>query len=530
MRGFAWVRRNRPAAWWIALGAMLLALVVPVLAVPVPPLTDYPNHVARCFFLAFRARDPVLSRMLVPRWDIIPNLAMDLMLPPLMHVLPSLVAGRVVVALTLLLPATGAIALHRACFRRRSWWPLGVGLVCYNTLFLLGTLNFQLSAGVALWGGACWVVLRGRRSLWALPVGAGFALLCFVFHLFGFGLFAALMIGCEAAALRAGRGWPDMWRRGAHIGCVCIVPVVLFARSPLAGAAGGARWPSLGRKLEMLLAPVMGHAPWVGLLVALGTALLIAIWARRGRLLIAPLLRTVGPLLLGAFVAMPTAYKGGYWIDARVPVLGGFLLFALVDVRTLARREASIVAIALAGVFAWQIASITAFWSAEQPDIASVRRALTQVTPGSRVLVVDGSSHPRHWGGWGTAPHGVATHAFGVDYLHYGAFALIDRRAFWSDMFALDGQQPVIPRALYLSAGDGGAGVLRQAGTLAASADAAPTTGGPTFMNGWPRKFEFLLVLNAVPGANLAARFPRYLELLDRRGTAELFRIRPRGS
>ena len=513
--------------WWTALTAMLLALVVPVLAVRVPPLPDYPNHLARCFFLAFGAGDPVLGRMLVARWTIIPNLAMDLLLPPMMHVMPPLVAGRVVVALALLLPATGAIALHRACFLRRSWWPLGVGLVCYNTLFLLGTLNFQLSAGVALWGGACWVTLRRRRAVWALPTGAGFALLCFVFHLFGFGLFAALVIGAEAAALSSWRNWPDLWQRGAALVGVVIGPMVLLAVSPLAGTAGGARWPSLGRKLGMLLVPFMGHVPWAGLLEAVGLALLMATWMWRGRLMMAPMLRVAGPLLLGAFMAMPTAYKGGYWIDARVPVLGGFVLFALIDMKPLAQREAAIVAVALAGAFLWRMAFVTAFWRGEQPMITGVREVLVQVTPGSRVLVVDGQPHPRRWDGWAAAPHGVASHGFGVDYLHYGAFALIDRKAFWSDMFTLDGQQPLVPRAAYLSAGDGGADPFPPLRALAPSAASAQSSDRHLWMNGWPAKFQFLLVINPAPGIDLATELPRYLQLLDRRKMAELYRIPP---
>ena len=38
---------DRTTTWWVCLGLMLGALLVPLGAVEVPPLTDYPNHLAR---------------------------------------------------------------------------------------------------------------------------------------------------------------------------------------------------------------------------------------------------------------------------------------------------------------------------------------------------------------------------------------------------------------------------------------------------------------------------------------------------
>src|SRR5689334_6443870 len=89
--------------WWLALAAMLGMLTVPILAVEVPPITDYPNHLARSYFLAFGSHDSVMSHMFAVRWALIPNLAIDLLLPPLMHVVPPIIAGQAVVALAVLL-------------------------------------------------------------------------------------------------------------------------------------------------------------------------------------------------------------------------------------------------------------------------------------------------------------------------------------------------------------------------------------------------------------------------------------------
>jgi hypothetical protein len=117
--------------WWLVMVATSAALLAPLFLIDVPPLLDYPNHLARMFVLA-HPDDPVLSRMYVPHWTIIPNLAIDLLIPPLMRVLPVYVAGRLMLAVALLLPMIGCAAYSRAVFGRRSLWPIASALMAYN--------------------------------------------------------------------------------------------------------------------------------------------------------------------------------------------------------------------------------------------------------------------------------------------------------------------------------------------------------------------------------------------------------------
>jgi hypothetical protein len=53
-------------------------------------------------------------------WGVVPNLAMDLIVPPLSHVIPLDVAGRLFITLALLLPVAGVVALHRSAFGGHS--------------------------------------------------------------------------------------------------------------------------------------------------------------------------------------------------------------------------------------------------------------------------------------------------------------------------------------------------------------------------------------------------------------------------
>ena len=58
-----------------AVTGLCVALLLPLLVVDVPPLLDYPNHLARLFVLASLPHDPVLVRFYATHWSVIPNLA-----------------------------------------------------------------------------------------------------------------------------------------------------------------------------------------------------------------------------------------------------------------------------------------------------------------------------------------------------------------------------------------------------------------------------------------------------------------------
>ncbi len=111
----------KPVGWWATLTLAVLVLLVPLFLVDVPPLLDYPNHLARAYVLAFGKDDPILSRFYASDRGIIPNLAVDLVLPGLLRLMPVHSAGRVVLAITLLMPLLGVVLYSRAVSGRRSY-------------------------------------------------------------------------------------------------------------------------------------------------------------------------------------------------------------------------------------------------------------------------------------------------------------------------------------------------------------------------------------------------------------------------
>src|SRR5512137_1861145 len=65
------------ARFWSLFGALMALAALPVLRAEVPPLFDYPNHLARMYLLLHLPDSEPLRRFYEQHWAPVPNLAMD---------------------------------------------------------------------------------------------------------------------------------------------------------------------------------------------------------------------------------------------------------------------------------------------------------------------------------------------------------------------------------------------------------------------------------------------------------------------
>ena len=225
--------RTQLAALFLALATLA---AIPILTHPVPPLSDYPNHLARMHIIAVLDRDPDLSRFYELDWHIIPNLMMDLVVPWIDRVVDIYTAGQIFTILTFLLIMSGTTVLNRVLFGGWSAWPFIAFPLLYSGAFLLGLMNYLFGIGLALWGLAAWVHWRETWLPVRLVLATVMVGLLYVCHLFAVGLYAIGLLGFEILA-------PD------HIGRVAAVAHPRFhperAAVPDRAGAAGAQ-PDLG--------------------------------------------------------------------------------------------------------------------------------------------------------------------------------------------------------------------------------------------------------------------------------------------
>lgn len=522
---------TKPVGWWATLALAVLVLLAPLLVVDVPPLLDYPNHLARAYVLAFGEDDPVLSRFYAPDWAIIPNLAVDLVLPGLLRFMPVHVAGRVMLAVTLLAPLLGVVFYSRAVWGRRTYWAIASALMAYNALFLMGFMNFLIGAGLGMAAAAAWITLREHRPAAATAATALLALAVFFSHIYGV-VFCAILIGShELVALwrewRAGRPLLGRILARSAPAALAFAPVVaLYLNTALHETGGTVEWRALGEKIANLAEPFMNYYTSLdratALLVFGGVA--VALWLRLAAI------AAEGAIALLACLALywvaPWGLKGAGWVDARLPIAAGLLVFAAVLPR-LPRRAAWVVSTAVAVLFVLRTGVLAATWVQHRLDLAELRETISEVPPGSRVLVATAEMPASGGRWWRYRSRVIATFSRADE--HMPALLVIERRAFWPLMYAVKGQQPIrlLPPYDRMNPGVNAPPPHQLLGTNGRS---TWWEGQAPYLAHWRSDFDFVLVLNA-DGArdDLDGFLPDSLRLLRRTGMAALFRVRPLG-
>src|SRR5579862_434695 len=336
--------RNHRLLFWTVLFLGSCVLVAPLLTIEIPPIVDYPNHLARLYVLAHGASDPWLSKMYKPRWEIIPNLGIDLLVPWSLSFLPLHIAGRIMLALTLLLPVYGTIAYHRALFQRLSFWPLGSLMVAYNLIFFLGFHNVLLSYGVALLSSAVFCKTLRRNPITNTVIGAACTIVAFFTHIVGCALL--LFIIFVHKMFYVGEAWPD-WRRlgralliqGSGFALIALAPFGLYLASPLATAPVDNSWVSGIDKLKFLLSPVLNYYPILDLVTAGILTIILFVVGIYARSNVSRTAATVAAALFIAYPYLPSETKTATFVDVRFVIFLGFLIFCVFDPGTCRERQ-----------------------------------------------------------------------------------------------------------------------------------------------------------------------------------------------
>jgi hypothetical protein len=170
---------------------------IPVLLHPLPPISDYINHLSRMHVIATIGRDSDLARFYQVNWEVIPNLMMDMILPILVRIMSIYAAGQAYMIASFVLILSGTFALNRQLHGRWSVLPLAAFPLLYNYVFLVGTMNYVSGIGLSLWALVAWIALRERNWVWRLTVSVLFVAALFFCHLFALGTYGLGLLAFE---------------------------------------------------------------------------------------------------------------------------------------------------------------------------------------------------------------------------------------------------------------------------------------------------------------------------------------------
>ncbi len=389
--------------WWVVAALAALPLILP----PVAPLTDLGGHLGRYAVQVDHGRSADLAQWYGFRWNLIPNLGVDILvewLAPLLGLEPAL---RLIVATIPVLQVLGILSLCKAVHGRIT--PLALFALplayCYPLHF--GFLNFVLGQALSTLALALWIALgeRGRwqrgwllaRWLVFVPIACGL----WTCHLVAWALFCVFAGMCELAPHVQGQkpDWRGLVRVAIAVSCL-LTPQVLRMVWALPASGHGATRDFFLPELKLLYPLMPLRDRWLVWDVAAAAVLLaLAVWAMMRRV---PDTDERDPrigLRLGVlalaivYLAMPGTIFGSSMADMRlVPFM---LMIALVAARPLYRQHGWLSYHRLAWLgagfaLARLLGNVLSLWLTGQAMAADLA-ALDSVPHGARVasLVVE---------------------------------------------------------------------------------------------------------------------------------------------
>ena len=416
------------ARFWSLFGVLLALAALPVLRAEVPPLFDYPNHLARMYLLLHLSDSEPLRRFYELHWALVPNLAMDAIVPPLARAIPLAWAGKLFVVATFALLAGGAALVHRTASGRWSLWPLLAFLFLFSRTFLWGFLNYLFGLGLAFVALAAWLALARHPASLRLAVSTGFALALYFCHLMACAVYAVLVLGSELElAWRERSLGAGAALRPLAVACVPFLPAMALA--VLAPAGGGEiHFGSLTRKPDLLFGVFDNYDRVFDVACFALLALLAVLGYGRRHLGILPRLRGALLLLTAAYLLAPAQIMTASAVDHRLPPALALLLAAATTAPRLPARAARAVAFGVLVLFLARMGVVAVAWERAGTVYERLLAALDRLPTGARLAV----AHPAD-----------AINSAAIPKTHLPLLAIARREAFVPTLFAFEGQQPL---------------------------------------------------------------------------------------
>jgi hypothetical protein len=475
-------------------------MAVPLFSTVLPPLFDYPNHLARMHVLSEGG-----NQFYAVHWEPLPNLAQDLIVPPLARVMPLDIASKLFLVAIFGLIAGGTIWLNRVATGVWRLWPLLAFLLLYNRMFLWGFLNYLFGIGVALAGTALWLALEPERWWLRTLASSLVALACYLSHIAAFGFYALVIIGTELSPawgeLRA-RRWPALGRRTAIAGAQFAIPAVLLFSYWHPAAAGGISYAAFWRKADLLFS-VFDNYDRAFDIVCFGLFLGFIGWlAVTRRLRLAPRLAGAAGFVFAAYLLLPSQIFGGSGADHRLPIAMFLLLIAASATKFPNRRTAAAIGAAAAVLLVARMAVIEYLWLRADRVYSADLAGIDMLPRGAKLAVAYPTS---------------AVNFAPVPEVHLAVLAVARRETFVPTLFANEGQQPIALKPPYGMLAD--AATPQELWTVFVLGGDAAKTGG---LSRALQQYDFVAVTGGEPSDVPPSRC---LRRLSKQPTFEIFTV-----
>jgi len=410
----------------------VIAILLAILWIPqYNTLQDYPIHLARAWALDHYDRTPFFQTVFARALDPIPNLAIDLIVPPLLWVLPPLIAGKVFLSLIVLLFAAGCHGLASAIYGRPSWTVPIATFAVFNSPLIAGFVNSAFSLSLFLVSLAVWLKMRRKWSLTGWLTTTVLATMTYLAHLSGF-VFLGFAMGI-CTIFEISRQKPLRVRSAHFVSFSVLIPAVIIQLYPWANRLhtdAPIHWGTWKGKILALASTFVGFRYDIDVAAMVLFAVALAVLAVKGKVRFDSLLLWLGMAFLAAVFICPTELGGNSGADHRFPPPA--IVFLLLSSMATAPRKMARVVFSLAlgamllrtGEIGWHLNGAS---SKAEIMVAALRKA----APDSRIYDMF------------IRPQDVEADKRLRGNLHVSSYSVILTGSVPSSFIALRGQQPL---------------------------------------------------------------------------------------
>ncbi|GKS58869.1 hypothetical protein YTPLAS18_23960 [Nitrospira sp.] len=416
-------------------GCLVVLQLCPIWFSPYPAMHDYPNHLARAVILhdygavAFYQTQYEYE----PNWWLIPNLAMDLLVPLLMTFAGVEVASRLFLSLTVLVFAAGVHLLGTSVNARPHWSAVVSTFFLYNFFWPMGLLNYLFGLGVFFIALAFWLRSRSEWTWGRYLLMTLLAASCYVAHLSAF-----IFLGVAAVCVTGLDVLKTKQVRIQHL--LDFIPLVPPVVAYLWYTSGIARkdpmqwWdPILIKKATGLAYPFLSYdAVLDGTLGVTFVGLMLLSWKYAGSPRLVREMVVAGGVLFVLYLIAPMS--GGVastYVDRRIIIPAAVLLVLALRI-DVSRRVARAVLAGLIVLCAVRAAEVWYYWNRIGTEVAAQVQMLERMPEEARVypMFVHDRSMTADW-------------LWDMHFYHTAHYGTIYRHAFVPTLYAWHAAFPI---------------------------------------------------------------------------------------
>jgi hypothetical protein len=393
------------------------------------PLQDYPNHLARMHVILNYDSNPLLQEYYRINFAILPNLAMDIIVPFLARIFGLEIAGKLMIVLNIFMLTSGSAFLSYVIFKRVNYWSLVTFLAVYNQAFIISFINFLFGVGFALWGIGFWILMRQQNPWLRLILFNILTSALFICHLYGLGIYGLVVVSYEAYLFFKQKKYLE---KTVPLHLLVIfgqfaIAAIFYLSSPTSGGESVQYLTPIFVKLKYVkMRMTDNYEPFLDLVTIVFIAIIPIVGLFLRKLRFSPLMILPLSTVTLAYLFIPAKAVTSSHADWRILVPLFFLFLSSIEFKTRGLFR-TVILTSLIALFACRIYVINAEWSAVQSEYREILAAIAQVKEGSRLF----------------SARGFVNYYQTIPFIHAPTYAVIKKSAFVPSFFAFATQQPV---------------------------------------------------------------------------------------